>query len=370
MGVEELEMTPILYLYKILGGLPYTWKHVDANFRKSDDEAPLGELMRHNGWFIWSVIFGAARLGYFAYAATDVTAIFGECVNTVVIINALEDIFEVVSTFLVGFHIIRRSESLAGALATMQSMCLKYEFKATSLCSDKKFIAVMTHLLFGFLCITYGNVSMALETEWKPEYKAAIFEASIKPIILSLAMIMYSRILDLQGLAYRDFLTILDDKEVPEESEDILDAWAQNVKLPKGMKPDLPTKKKPRNPLKNFDDYKAKSFILDLYDSVAKVKDYFAFMVAVTLLHAMISSIVSCFVAVIGKNVSASSHVATVGDLVITLFPVFFITNAPRKLNNEVRHFLLRKTLRSFPSILRLIAIQFHDKLMEKDISV
>ncbi|XP_047494759.1 uncharacterized protein LOC125042959 [Penaeus chinensis] len=56
-------------------------------------------------------------------------------------------------------------------------------------------------------------------------------------------------------------------------------------------------------------------------------------MVATTLMYSMISSIVKCFVAVIGKNATSSYYVATIGNLIMTLFPVFFITNSPRVLN-------------------------------------
>lgn len=335
MGVDELHMTPVLYLYKLLGGLPYTWKYVNKEFRKADDDAPLGEMQRHHGWFIWAVIIGVSRLGYSIYAAKSVSKVFDDCANTVVVITAVEDVFSLLSTLLLGFHVIRRSESLASSLAALQSICRKYGFEAKPYYSDKKFLAVMTHLVLGFSFITYGNAGMAAETEWSPEHKAAIFEASINPLILSLAMFMYARILDLQGLAYLDFLKILNGE--PEEEDAIEDVWAATVKLPPGVKPDVEKKKPRRDPLQNFNAYKAKNFILDLYDCIGKAKDYFAFMVGITLLHSMISSIVKCFVAVIGKDPTSSYYVATIGSLIITLFPVFFITNSPRALNNSVR---------------------------------
>lgn len=335
MGVEELHMTPLLFLYKALGGLPYTWKHVNKEFRKDDDDAPLGEMQRHHGWFIWSVIIGSIRLGYSIYAAKSVSKVFDDCANTVVVITAVEDVFTLLSTLLLGFHIIRRSESLAGSLASLQSICRKYGFEAKPYYSDKKFIAVMAHLVFGFSFITYGNAGMAAETQWRPEHKAAIFEASVNPLILSLAMFMYARILDLQGLAYTDFLVILSGRQ--EEEEDVEDIWATTVKLPPGVKPDVEKKKPRRDPLDKFNAYRAKNFILDLYECVGKAKNYFAFMVGVTLLHSMIRSIVKCFVAVIGKDPTSSYYVATLGNLIITLFPVFFITNSPRVLNLSVR---------------------------------
>lgn len=336
MGVKELHMTPLLYMFKLLGGLPYTWKHVNAEFRKSSDEAPLGELQRHNGWFIWSVIFGVGRLGLFVYETKSVVKILDECATTAVIILGIEDIFGLLSTILIGYHMIRKSASLAGALASMQSLCLKYGFEATSYCSDKKVIAIVVHVIIGFSFITYGNVGLAMETEWTIEYQSAIIDASINPVLLSLAMIMYSRILDLQGQAYTDFLKILSDRKEEEEQEDGLDAWALTVKMPGGVKPPTPKKKPPKDPLRGFHLSRAKMFILELYDNVQKVKEYFSFMVAVTLLHSMISSIVSCFVSVITPHPSPNYWVATVGNLIIKLFPVFFITDVPRTLNGAV----------------------------------
>lgn len=335
MADQELNMTPVIYTYKILGGLPYKWKHVSKEFRKEDDDAPLGEMQRHHGWFIWSVIFGSSRLGYSIYAAKSVSSVFDDCANTVVVITALEDVFSLIATLLLGFHIIRRSESLAGSLASLQAICRKYGFEAKPYYSDKKFLAVMAHLVFGFSFITYGNAGMAAETQWMPEHKAAIYEASVNPLVLSLAMYMYARILDLQGLAYTNFLVILNGRQ--EEEDEIEDIWATSVKLPPGVTPNVEKKKPKRDPLQKFDAYRAKNFILDLYECVGKAKNYFAFMVAITLLHSMISSIVKCFVAVIGKDVTSSYYVATVGNLIITLFPVFFITNSPRVLNNSVR---------------------------------
>lgn len=329
-------MTPLLSLYKLLGGLPYTWKHVNAEFRKSSDEAPLGELQRHHGWFIWSVVFGVARLGFFVYETRSVVKILDDCATTEVVILGVEDIFGLLSTILIGYHIITKSASLAGALASMQSLCLKYGFEATSYCSDKKVIAVMMHMVIGFAFITYGNVGMAMETQWTAEYESAIIDASINPVLLSLAMIMYSRILDLQGQAYSDFLSILSDRKEEEEDTEGLDAWTYTVKMPGGIKPPTPKKKPPKDPLRGFHPSRAKVFILELYDDVKKVKEYFSFMVAVTLLHSMISSIVSCFVAVITPHHSPNYWVATVGNLIIKLFPVFFITDAPRTLNGAV----------------------------------
>lgn len=332
--MRELNMDPPLFLYKLLGGLPYTWNHKVGQTAPASRKDRQGDLWKSPAWRIWNYVFGGIILGYFAFAASGVKAVFSDCANTLTVIGGIEDFFGVCTTFSLRVHMIGKYERLAAALAAVQAICVKYEFQAKPYWKDKKFLYILSYITFGFSCITYGNVSMALENGWKAKNRMAIFEATVKPTVLGTAMLLYSRMLDLQAYAYENLIHIATARSNVVLNIRVL-AWSADARSRRKASPALEPEDV-ENRMDNFDGYRAKTFILELYDASMKVKRYFEFLVALTLTHAIISAVVSSFEAVSNKNLNIYSGVATVGGLVMTLSPVFYITNAPHNLSMAV----------------------------------
>lgn len=332
--MRELNMYPPLFLYRLLGGLPYTWYHKAGETAPASHRDRLGDLWKSPAWEIWNYVFGGIILGYFAFAARGVKAVFSDCANTLTVISGIEDLFGVFTTFSLRVHMIGKYRRLATALAAVQAICVKYEFQAKPYWKDRKFLYILMYISFGFICITYGHVSMILETGWKAKHPMAIFEATVKPTVLGTAMLLYARMLDLLAYAYESLVDM-----ATEHSNAVLNiqalAWSADARGRRKASPALePEDLEDR--MDYFDGYRAKTFILELYDASMKVKHYFEFLVGLTLTHAIISAIVSSFEAVSNKNLNINSGIATVGGLVMTLSPVFYITNAPHNLSVSV----------------------------------
>ncbi|XP_047494936.1 uncharacterized protein LOC125043029 [Penaeus chinensis] len=328
--MRELNMDPPLFLYRLLGGLPYTWHHRAGQTAPASRDR-LGDLWKSAAWGIWNYVFGGIILGYFAFAARGVKAVFSDCANTLTVISGIEDLFGVFTTFSLRVHMIGKYRRLATALAAVHAICEKYEFQAKPYWKDRKFFYIFMYISFGFICITYGHVSMALENGWKSKHPMAIFEATVKPSVLGTAMLLYARMLDVQAYAYENLIDIATERSNVVLNIQML-AWSADArgrrKASQALEPE-----DVEDRMDYFDGYRAKTFILELYDASMKVKKYFEFLVALTLTHAIISAIVSSFEAVSNKNLNINSGIATVGGLVMTLSPVFYITNAPHNLS-------------------------------------
>lgn len=361
MEVHWLSMTPILFMYKLIGGLPYNWHEktgkqvrvIRSNRLTMQQQVEaLLQVKRDRPWTVWSIVFGFLIVAYFSYGGLRIRSVFSRCATTFSVILKVEDFIGMLTTVLLRIHMLGEAPALAKALVRMQHLCETYGFKANPYYWDKPIAIAVGHHVFGFICIAYGNISMAVLYEERFEFFriANLFEATVKPMVFNLFMMIYSRLVDIQAMAYEEFIA-----KVTEENDPTVNIWPDHSEVDQASWIDVPDigpasqtgnmnvmsnssiKKTQPSSTGSFDTEKAKELLFDLHDAHVKVKNYCQFLTGLNLLHSTVSGIVSCFLITIKGDQYVPEQVATLGLLVMTLFPIFFLTNIPRHLNFKVR---------------------------------
>ncbi|XP_071548732.1 uncharacterized protein [Panulirus ornatus] len=335
IDVHHLNMSLVLFWYKLVGGLPYIWR---SGKDVKDGPMPLDALERirlNMGWWIWSWFFGFLIIAYFSYGGIGITDIYSECATTFTVILRVEDFIGMCTTILLRIHMLGQKTRLARALVRAQMLCADYGFKAKPYYLDRHIGMVFGHHLIGFLCIWYGNISMAIANQNLPYFRiAGMFEATVKPLVLNLSMMIYSHLINLLASIYSNFIATVNDGnlQLPPTPPHVMGWTVQPITDSVSIQ-DLEKIHPDKENLNNINIEKAKMLLTDLFESHQMTKQYFQFLVGLTLLHSTVSSIVSCFLAAIQEDQKFPELIITFGQLLMTFFPVFFLTNIPRSLN-------------------------------------
>ncbi|XP_053656336.1 uncharacterized protein [Cherax quadricarinatus] len=328
MEVYLLGMTPVIFMYKLLGGFPFIWTS-GADTKKSRVTVDsLHSIKRNKKWMAWSIIFGSLIVSYFSYGGIGFIVILNKSATTFMVMQKFNDLVNMITTILLRIHMLGQAPALAKALTRMHTLCRTHGFTGKPYYTDKNIWFVMGNHLFGFMCICAGNIAMAVrEKQFSFVRFGNIFKASVKPLVFNVSMMMYSSLIRLQATAYNNFFDIVGDVE--RLSPPQVNSWTHSAHRNKAQHHPL------QNPLAtttriNFE--KAKVLLADLYDSQNMIKNYFQFLVGLSLLQSTISSIVSCFSVSIQERQELPDQIASLGLIVMTFFPLFFLTNVPHAL--------------------------------------
>ncbi|KAG7157101.1 putative 7tm Chemosensory receptor-containing protein 7, partial [Homarus americanus] len=329
--VHLLGMNAVLFWYKLVGGLPYTWP--GGPNLKNDTLVTVDtikDIKRDKLWMVWTLVFGFFIAAYFSYGGLQIMDIFDECATTFTVILKVEDFIGMMTTILLRIHMIGQAKRLADACSRMHILCNTHGFKGNPYYSDKYILTVAGHHLIGFMCICYGNVSMAVAEGTIHYFRIAnLFEATVKPLVFNLSMMMYSHLINLQAKIYSQFLDYVaeDDDQTSPIPPQIANWTTSPARMTRGTTRGTTRVNTiiqlPQNtatyPTYTINTDKAKILLFDLYDSHQYIKGYFQFMVGLGLLHSTISSIVSCFLAAIAERKTFPEYVATREELRVVI---------------------------------------------------
>ncbi|XP_069168962.1 uncharacterized protein [Procambarus clarkii] len=331
MEVCLLGMTPIISMYRLIGGLPFTWTCGRSN-KETLTLDSLQKTKRNKKWTVWSFVFGFAIASYFSYGGLGFMSIFDKTASTYTVILKVEDVVGMCTSILLRIHMLGQAPALIKALGRMQILCGIYGFKAAPFYKERHIIIVMGHHLIAFLCICYGNITMALKEKQLKFFRIGnMFKASVKPLVFNLTMMMYCHLINLLAVVYSKFFDTVVDDVGPSLSH--LNSWTSSSKRNTTKNLSASVNHLGINAPSRINFEKAKALLIDLYDCHHMIKTYFQFLIALALLHCTISSIVSCFLASLQAHRHFPEHVAAFGQLLLTLFPPFFLTNVPRVLD-------------------------------------